>query len=157
MIDEMFFVHEEVFHTLNAWLKQFSQEGPSKTVGENIAHLMLQFLTYSVRLSDVNTLPTETDTYLLEGLTKCSVEEFSRPFDMMIQKKRVKQLSSGVSIGGYSLSILPKMKSIVKLSNSSYDSLRTSGAFNVPAVSFSPCLNCVATYHGIHNCTCKRY
>ena len=33
MLDEMFFMSEAVVQVLNTWLKQFPQEGPSKTVG----------------------------------------------------------------------------------------------------------------------------
>ena len=69
MLDEMFFMSEAVVQALNNWLKQFPQEGPSNTVGQNIALLMLQFLTCSVILSDMNKMTIEVDTYLLQGLT----------------------------------------------------------------------------------------
>ena len=36
ILDEMFFMSKAIVQALNAWLKQFSQEGPPKTVGENI-------------------------------------------------------------------------------------------------------------------------
>ena len=74
MLDDMFFMSEAVVQTLNTWLKKFPQEGPSKTVGENIALLMLQFLAFSLHLLDVNNLKIGAATYLLEGLTKCSVK-----------------------------------------------------------------------------------
>ena len=73
VLDEMFFVSEAVLRSLNTWLKQYSQEGTSKIVGENIAILMLHFLACIVRLSDVNKIPIEEATYVLEGLTKFSV------------------------------------------------------------------------------------
>ena len=88
ILDEMFFMYEIIVQTLNTWIKPFSQEGPSKTVVENIALLMLHFLACSVHLSDVNRLEIEADTYLLEGITKCSVEEFNKPFDMIIQQEK---------------------------------------------------------------------
>ena len=62
MLDDMFFMSEAVVKALNNWLKQFSQDGTSKAVGENIALLMLHFLAWSVRLSDMNKLPIEADT-----------------------------------------------------------------------------------------------
>ena len=67
----------------------------------------------------------------------------------MLQKERVKNLSSGLSMGGYSLSTLVKVKSIVKLSNNFYHSLCTSGAFNVPTISFSTCFNFDVPDHGV--------
>ena len=57
ILDEMFFMSEAFFQDLNTWNKQFFLEGPSKTVGEKIALLMLQLLSYSVRLMDVKKLP----------------------------------------------------------------------------------------------------
>ena len=33
ILDEIFFMSEAVVQALNTWLKQFTQEGPSKTVG----------------------------------------------------------------------------------------------------------------------------
>ena len=70
----------------------------------------------------MNKIQIYSDTYLIEVITKCSVEEFSNPFGMMIQQERVKNLSSGVSMGGYPMSTLVKINSIVKLANTSYHS-----------------------------------
>ena len=86
---------------------------------------MLYFLAWSIRLADVNKLPIEAATYLLEGLTKLSVEYLSKTFDMMLQQERVKHISSGVSMRKYSLSKLVNINSIVKLDNISYHSLCT--------------------------------
>ena len=84
IFDDMFFMYEAISQALNTWLKQLPQEGTSKTVGENKSLIVLQFQSCSVRLSDANRLPIEAVTYLPEGLTKCSVEEFSKPFDMIL-------------------------------------------------------------------------
>ena len=46
---------------------------------------MVQFLDCIFRLAELNKLSIEADTYLLEGLTKCSMEDYSKPFDMMLQ------------------------------------------------------------------------
>ena len=59
------------------------------------------------------------------------MEEFINTFDMMLHQEHVKHIISGVSMGGYSLSILVKIKSIVKLANTSYHSLCTPGALTV--------------------------
>ena len=56
VLDYIFFMSEAILQALNTWLKQFSQEEPSKTVGDNIALLMMKFLDCRVRLSDVNSL-----------------------------------------------------------------------------------------------------
>ena len=105
----------------------------------------------------MNKLPIEADKYLLEGLTKGSVEEFSNPFDMMIQQERVKHISSGVSMRKYSLSKLVNINSIVKLDNISYHSLCTSGAFNVPIARFDPCFDFDSPDHGVGILPQKKY
>ena len=51
--------------------------------------LILQFLAYIIDLADVNKLQIEADTYLLEFLTKCYVEEFIKPFEMILQQERI--------------------------------------------------------------------
>ena len=75
----------------------------------------------------------------------------------MLHQERVKQLSSGVLMGRYSLSTLVKIKSIVKWSNNSYHSLCTSGAINVPTASFNPCFNFDAPNHGVGSLPHKKY
>ena len=77
------------------------------------------------------------------------MEDISKPFDVMIQKERVKQLSSVVSVGGDSIYILVKIKFIVKFSKTSYHSLCTAGSFNVPTASFDPCFNFDVPNHGV--------
>ena len=74
VLDYMLFMSEAIVQALNNWLKQFPQEVTSKTVGENIARLMLQFMACSVSLSEVKNLKNEASTYLLGGITKCLVE-----------------------------------------------------------------------------------
>ena len=44
-----------------------------------------------------------------------------------------------------------KIKSIVKLSNTFYHSLCTSGAFNFPTASLKPSFICDATNHGVNS------
>ena len=118
---------------------------------------MLPFLAYSVRLSDMNKLPIEAAIYLLEGLTKCLVEEFIKPFDMMLHKDRVKHISIGVSMGGDSLSTSLKIKSIVKLANTLYHSLCTSGAFSFPTAIFNHCLNCDSHDQVVGSCPHNKF
>ena len=57
---------------------------------------MLQFMDWSVRLAETNKRTTEAATYFQEVLTKCSVEEFRKPLDTIIEKYCVRQLSSRV-------------------------------------------------------------
>ena len=68
---------------------------------------------------------------------------------MILQQKSVKQLSSGVSMGGNPLSTLVKIKYMVKLANTSNHYLCTLVEFNVPTASFNPCFDCDAPEHGV--------
>ena len=68
---------------------------------------------------------------------------------MMLHQESIKQLISGVSMGGYSLYTSVNIKSIVKLANTYYHYLCTSGSFNVPTPSFNTCFNCYAPKHGV--------
>ena len=58
---------------------------------------------------------------------------------------------------GDSLSILVKIKSIVKLANTYYHYLCTSGALNDPTENFNPCFNCDAPHHGVGSFPHKKY
>ena len=58
---------------------------------------------------------------------------------------------------GDSLSILVKIKSIVKSSNTNYHSFCTPGAFNVTTISFDPCFNYDAPGHGVGSFPHKKY
>ena len=55
------------------------------------------------------------------------------------------------------LSKLVKTKSVVNLSNTSYHSLCTSGAFNVPTASFNSCFNFDAPDHGFGSFPHNKY
>ena len=121
-----------------------------------MALLMLQIMACSVRLLDMNNLKIAAATYLLESFTKYSVEYFSKTFDMMLHQERVKQLSSGFSMEVDSQSTLVNIKSIVKLANTSYHSLCTSDAFNVPTARFNNDFDCDGTNHGVGSCPHKK-
>ena len=68
MLDDIIFMYEAVLQSINTRLKPFYQEGTSKTVGENIALFMLQFLSCSVRLLNMNKITIEAATYLLKDI-----------------------------------------------------------------------------------------
>ena len=70
MIGDILFVSGAVVQVLNTWINQFTHKGSSKTVGDNIAQLMIQFMSCSIRLSEVKNMPIESATYLLEDITK---------------------------------------------------------------------------------------
>ena len=77
LLHEMFCVTNYVVTELQSFLKAFADEGLTKTVGGNVSEDSLQVKAVSERLSEVNQLPLEAPTYVLQGLTKCSFTEFT--------------------------------------------------------------------------------
>ena len=69
MLDEMFYMTNDVVAALQTFPKNFALEGLSKTVGENVLEISAQIKAVSGRLSEVNQLPLEASTYILQGLT----------------------------------------------------------------------------------------
>jgi len=152
MLDEMFFMSEDVVTALQHWFENFATIGPSKTAGENISVLMQQVTSCAERLAAVGQLPLDTPTHVLSGLTKCTVEEFKKPFDLMLNQERLIQLGTGVTIGGDCGPTLVKIRNIAKLANTSYHSRCMSGGWNVPTTGLNPCFNCDDPNHGVGNC-----
>ena len=87
MLDDMFCMKNDVVSALKTFLKNFSEEGLSKTVGENVSEISAQVKAVSGRLAEVNQLPLEAPMYILQGLTKCPVAEFMGPFNLLINKE----------------------------------------------------------------------
>ena len=77
-------------------------------------------------LSEVNQLPLEDPTYVLQGLTKCYVPKFISPFDLMLNQERVTQMGMNVSLVNNSFVTLKCVLYIIVLANNRYHSLNTS-------------------------------
>ena len=86
MLDEMFCMTNNVVAALQTFLSNFSEEGLSKTVGENVSDISAQVKAVSGRLTEINQLPLEAFTYIIQDLTKCSVTEFTEPFELLLNQ-----------------------------------------------------------------------
>ena len=133
MLDEMLCMTKNVVDALKTFLKNFSEEGISKTVGDNVLEILAQVKAVSERFAEVNQLPLEAPKYILQGLTKCSVAEFMGPFELLINQERVNQMSTLVTLGNTTTATLKRIKQILVLANNSYHSLNTSNSWNVPS------------------------
>ena len=60
----------DVVSALQKFLKTCSDIGLTKTVGENVAKATAQVKAVCERLSEVNQLPQEASTFVLQKLTK---------------------------------------------------------------------------------------
>ena len=83
----MFCMTNDVVAALQTFLKNFSEEDLSKTVGENMSEISAQVKAVIGRLTEVNQLPLEAHTYILQGLTKCSATEFTGTFELLLNQE----------------------------------------------------------------------
>ena len=63
--------------------------------------------------------------FVLQGLTKCSVTEFTGPFTLILNQERVNQMGTAVSLTNTSTATLTRVLAVVILENNSYHSLNT--------------------------------
>ena len=87
----------DVVTSLQTFIKTFAEEGFSKTIGENVSEVTAQLRAVSERLSELKQTPLKAPTYILKGLTKCSVAEFTAPFDLLLNMKQVNQMGTPLS------------------------------------------------------------
>ena len=100
-------------------------------VGKNVSWASAQIRAVSKRLSEVNQLTLEVPTYVLQGMTKCYVPEFTGPFDLMLNQERVTHMATPVSLVNTSNDTLKHVLDILHLANNSYHCLNTSNDWNV--------------------------
>ena len=84
-------------------------------MGENVAEATAQVKAVCERLSEVNQLPQEAPMFVLQGLTKCSVPEFTGPFTLILNQERVNQMGMAVSLTNTSAATLTQVLAIVVL------------------------------------------
>ena len=129
----MFCMTKDVVAALQTFLKSFSEEDILKTVRENVSEILAQVKAVRERLTGVNQIPLEDPTYILQGLNKCSVDEFTGPFELLLNQEKFNQMSTLVKLGNITTATLKRIKQILVLANNSYHSLNTSNSWNVPS------------------------
>ena len=156
----------DVVTDLQKFVKNFAEEGLLKTVGENVLEAAAHIKAVSERLSEVNQLPLEAPTYVLQGLTNFSVPGFTGPFELIPNQERVTKMATPVSLVNTPSDTLKRVLNIIQLENNSYHYLNTSNACNAPQgnrghhAAQQPhqttiCFNC-DNLHLIPDCKCPR-
>ena len=51
------------------------------------------------RLAEVNQLPLDAPTHVLQGLTKCSAPKFTGLFELMLNQEQMTQMATSVTMG----------------------------------------------------------
>ena len=108
--------------------------------------------------SEVKQLSLEAPTYILQGLTKCSVAEFTAPFELLLNMKRVDQMGTPLSMDNTSDVNLKQVLHILEMENNSFHDLKVSNSLNVTKGhhaargGFTPtCFNC-GEPHYLYEC-----
>ena len=87
-----------VVDALQTFFKNFAEEGLSKTIEENVSEISAQVKAVSKCFAEVKQLPLKAPTYILQGLTKCSVAEFTGPLKLLLNQEKIKNYTS-VTLG----------------------------------------------------------
>ena len=94
-----------------------------------MARLQKKALAICVRLNEVNALPEETVVDILTGITRCSVPEFTKLFNFLLQDAR----ENALDIDGISSQddTLAQVKIILSKAVDAYHALCTAGKWHV--------------------------
>ena len=95
IFDIIYNMTEPVIRALHKWIKNFRHNGLLKVKGENVLVFTAAAKNICQRLSEVNSLPSDAATDILEGLTKASHGEFSKTFAHLLTLSHQSILSFG--------------------------------------------------------------
>ena len=95
LFDIIYNMTEPVVRALHKWIKNFRHNGLLKVKGENVLVLSQTAKNICQRLSEVNSLPTDAATDILEGLVKASHVDFSKTFSHLLTLSNQTILSFG--------------------------------------------------------------
>ncbi len=93
-LDEMFMMSNMVIMSLQKYLKQFAQEGIAKVPNEDVCLCTEQLNLNAVcaRLAEVDQLPQESTTFILQGFTCYSAVEFKHIHKLLATTEKVRQM-----------------------------------------------------------------
>ncbi len=160
-LDEMFTMSNMVIMSLQKYLKQFAQEGIAKVPNEDVRLCTEQLNAVCARLAEVDQLPQESNTFILEGFTHCSVVEFKDIHKLLATTKKVRQMR--VQTGRRdSSATLAAVNKLCSEACEVFHSLNLTNKWNIPqghrADAFIPvsCYNCGSPDHTADICPIPR-
>ena len=128
-------------------------KGTGLARGENVAILEKRVVGTCTWLNEANALPSETVVDVLTGLTRCSVPEFTKLFDYMLQQARAASLELDYVSDE---DTLDQVKAIMSKAVDSYHALCTANKWHVTSrrtAAFSViCWNCGEEGHPCNKC-----
>ena len=141
-LDEMFYVTQDAATVLQDWLKTTAQDGLTKIPGENVAVHTAQIDAVYERLAENKKLSGETPVLVLTAFTKCSVKQFTGPFELILNSECVKNMGTPASLDDDNKKTLTHVREILLKANNEFHSLNTTKKCNVPESRINACYNC---------------
>ena len=130
MLKVIFHLSRETVGALKGFLKVFMNKGTGLVRGESLVILEPQVVGVCTWLCEANALPDETVVDVLKGLTRCSVPEFSKLFDNMLQQAQAMSLEADY-VGNTSEDTLEAVSNIMSKAVEFYHALCTAGKWHV--------------------------
>jgi hypothetical protein len=149
----MFYMSRDTINALKKYLKLWEEKGLRRIRGENVVIAEKEIIAVCTRLHEVNSLPDETVADILEGLTNCSVPEFTKMFDWQLQGIKVRSLK--LEEDNMEGDTLEMVKEILTEAVDAYHALCTAGKWHVnnKRASLVICWNCGEEGHRCEKCT----
>ncbi len=146
--------------SLQPHLKQFSQEGIAKVPNKDVCVCSKQLVAVCTRLTEIDALPQESNGFILERLTRCSVPEFKDIHRLLCTTHKVCQMRA-VTGRRDSSTTLAHIQKICKEACEVFHSMNLTNKWNIPqshqADAFlTTCYNCGAPDHTSNKCSLPR-
>ncbi len=93
VLDEIFFMSYNVINALKNFLNIFERKGLTHIQDKNVSVITKKLHAPVVSLDKVGTLPDETYGNILQGFTKCSIEDFHSAFQNFLTQERIDHFS----------------------------------------------------------------
>ena len=130
-LDEMFTMSNMVIILLQRYLKQFAQEGIAKVPNKDVHVCSEQLVAMCTCLAQVDALPQESNGFILEGLTRCSVPEFKDIHRLLCTTHKVCQMRA-VTGRRDSSATLARIQKICKEACEMFHSMNLTNKWNIP-------------------------
>jgi hypothetical protein len=142
-LDEMFTMSPGIVSSLQDELKKFGREGLAQFPDQNVGLCVIELDAIIDRLAEVDDLPRDTPLWILKGLCKCDVEEFVKPFNLLLATAQLAQAQNKKSDLS-ATETLQLAKEHTALATDLFNTLNISKEFNIPGGGgrVSICYNC---------------
>ena len=151
IFNNIILMNDNVVTALQKYIKSFRDNGLLKYSGENVDTAQVEMTAIATRLSEVGQLPSDAVDDVLEGLKKCSHEEFKNTFSQFKTLKKQTLLN----VGGLTGSTLENIETIFEQASSLFTEYCLAEEWNYGDSKqkgyVNSCFNCGGD-HGVRKC-----